>query len=270
MADNTDSTNTGANTPKTSIASHLIPMGGLTKQPGIQIKSIAFEGDYDELETFANACIVGRKVPSFTGSTPADWPKKGIVSAAEVMRLKGHRGRLTLSYTTLETCEVWGLEMMEVQKPIKTWMAGAEASKKPDLNLLANWETQANNPALQAEYNAYKYNGTALEGNTLELAKMIREEGIEHYVVYTPVITCTTRLNEIPNDIGADNGKITTPTSGDDNVTITNLTGTASQWLKTGDRLTGAIDGTYTRVQQWTGADKWNTNLYETKATTQS
>lgn len=270
MADNTDSTNTGANTPKTSIASHLIPMGGLTKQPGIQIKSIALEGDYDELEGFAKSCIVGRAVPSFTGSTTEGWPEEGIVSAAEVMRLKGHRGRLTLSYTTLETCEVWGLEMMEIQKPIKTWMAGAEKkADRPDLNLLANWETQANNPALQAEYNAYKYNGTALTGNTLLLAQMIREEGIEHYVVYTPVITCTTRLNEIPSDIGADNGKITTPTS-NEGVTISGLIGTATAWLKTGDRLTGAIDGTYTRVQQWTGADKWNTNLYEAKATTQS
>ena len=258
-----DTTNT-----KSSIALHPIASGSLTKQPGIQIKTLAWDGPYEELEGFVKSCIVGRTVPALSGSAPEGWPSEGIVSAAEVVRLKGLRGRMSLTYTTLETCEVWGLEMMEIQKPIKTWMAGAEASQKPDLNLLANWESQANNPALQAEYNAYKYNGTALEGNTLELAKMIREEGIEHYVVYTPVITCTTRLNEIPDDIGADNGKITTPTSGD--ATITGLTGTATAWLKTGDRLTGAIDGTYTRVQQWTGADKWNANLYETKATTKS
>ena len=259
-----DTTNTTS-----SIVTHPIASGSLTKQPGIQIKTLVWDGPYEELEGFVTSCIVGRKVPTLTGSSPEGWPSEGIVSAAEVVRLKGLRGRMSLTYTTLETCEVWGLEMMEIQKPIKTWMAGAEASKKPDLNLLANWEAQANNPALQAEYNAYKYNGTALEGNTLELAKMIREEGIEHYVVYTPVITCTTRLNEIPSGIGADNGKIATPTS-NEGVTISGLTGTASQWLKTGDRLTGAIDGTYTRVQQWTGADKWNTNLYETKATTQS
>lgn len=259
-----DTTNTTS-----TIASHPIASGSLTKQPGIQIKTLVWDGSYEDLEDFVKSCIVGRKVPTLTGSSPAGWPSDGIVSAAEVVRLKGLRGRMSLTYTTLETCEVWGLEMMEIQKPIKTWMAGAEASKKPDLTLLANWEAQANNPALQAEYNAYKYNGTALEGNTLELAKMIREEGIEHYVVYTPVITCTTRLNEIPSGIGADNGKIATPISSE-GVTISGLTGTASQWLKTGDRLTGAIDGTYTRVQQWTGADKWNAKLYETKATTQS
>ena len=262
MADS-DTTNTTS-----SIAMHPIASGSLTKQPGIQIKTLVWDGPYEELEGFVESCIVGRKVPALTGSSPEGWPSGGIVSAAEVVRLKGLRGRMSLTYTTLETCEVWGLEMMEIQKPIKTWMAGAEASQKPDLNLLANWESQANNPALQAEYNAYKYNGTALTGNTLKLANMIREEGIEHYVVYTPVITCTTRLNEIPEDIGADNGKIITPTS--DDAVITGLTGTATAWLKTGDRLTGAIDGTYTRVQQWTGADKWNTNLYETKATTQS
>lgn len=265
MADS-DTTNTTS-----SIAMHPIASGSLTKQPGIQIKTLAWDGPYETLEGFVESCIVGRKVPTLTGSAPEGWPSEGIVSAAEVVRLKGLRGRMSLTYTTLETCEVWGLEMMEIQKPIKTWMAGAEKKDdRPDLNLLANWESQANNPALQAEYNAYKYNGTALTGNTLKLAQMIREEGIEHYVVYTPVITCTTRLNEIPSGIGADNGKITTPTSDDANVTIDNLTNTASQWLKTGDRLTGAIDGTYTRVQQWTGADKWNTNLYETKATTQS
>lgn len=264
MADS-DTTNTTS-----SIVTHPIASGSLTKQPGIQIKTLVWDGPYETLEKLVESCIVGRKVPALTGSTPEEWPPDGIVSAAEVVRLKGLRGRMSLTYTTLETCEVWGLEMMEIQKPIKTWMAGAEASKKPDLNLLANWEAQANNPALQAEYNAYKYNGAALEGNTLELAKMIREEGIEHYVVYTPVITCTTRLNEIPSGIGADNGKITTPTSGDENADISGLIGTATAWLKTGDRLTGAIDGTYTRVQQWTGADKWNTNLYETKAPAQS
>lgn len=256
---------------QTTIKTHRIPSGGITKQPGIQIHTILYEGDYQELEKIAKDCVVGRKVPSFTGSTPDEWPTSespiNIVAAAELSRLKGCRGRLSLTYTTLETCEVWGLEMVEIQKPIKTWMADASDGEKPDLNLLANWEAQATNQALQTEYNAYKYNGQELTGNTLTLAKMIREDGVEYYVIYTPIITLTERLNEIPNDIGAATGQIGAPTSGE-GVDISKLTGRATQWLKTADRLTGALDGTYTRVQQWTGADVWNPNLY--KATKES
>ncbi len=242
--------------------SHETPQEGLTKQPGLVVRRKTWVGDYEKLETFAKTLYVGRKAEGSSTANISDVPE-GFVASVELTRLNGKRGAFTLSTSLYESIDVWGLEMTELQKPIKTWKRNAPDGEKPDLTLLSNWEGQAGNPAFEQDYNAYKYRGQALTGNTLELAKMIREEGIEAYVVYTPIITCTSRLNELPDDIGQNIGTIGAPTAAD-GTDISNLIKAAKQWLKTADRIEGALDGTYTRVQQWTGADKWNEKLYET------
>lgn len=230
----------------------------LSKQPGITSRSVAFVGDYEELSQKAAAWKVGVTNNETVGSTFEGFPI-GYVSAVELQALKGGRGRLIISTAQQDNVAVWGLEMAEIQKPIRTWKANAEKeSDRPDLALLANWESQAGKQGLEGEYNAYKYNGKVLEGNTLTLAKMIREEGIDHYAVYTPIITLTTRHNGLPSGVGSNIGKIETPADAPEG-----LSGIATEWLKTADRIQGSIDGVYTRIQQWTGADKWNTNLYE-------
>lgn len=242
--------------------SHQTPQEGLTKQPGLVVHRKTWVGDYNALKAYAENLHVGRKTEGGSSANISDVPE-GFVASVELTRLNGDRGAFTLSTTLYESIDVWGLEMTELQKPIKTWKRNAPDGEKPDLTLLSNWEGQAGNPAFEKDYNAYKYRGQALTGNTLELAKMIREEGIEAYVVYTPIITCTSRLNELPGDIGKSIGKIGAPTAAD-GTDISKLTAAAKEWLKTADRIEGALDGTYTRVQQWTGADKWNPNLYET------
>lgn len=242
--------------------SHQTPQEGLAKQPGLVVHRKTWVGDYEKLKTYAESLHVGRELKGSSSANISDVPE-GFVASVELTRLNGDRGALTLSATLYESIDVWGLEMTELQKPIKTWKRNAPDGEKPDLTLLSNWEGQAGNQAFEKDYNAYKYRGQALSGNTLELAKMIREEGIEAYVVYTPIITCTSRLNGLPGDIGESIGKIGAPTAAD-GTDISKLTAAAKEWLKTADRIEGALDGTYTRVQQWTGADKWNPNLYET------
>lgn len=241
--------------------SHETPQEGLTKQPGLVVHRKTWVGDYKALETYAKGLNVGRKPEGGSSADIKDVPE-GFVASVELTRLNGKRGAFTLSTSLYESIDVWGLEMTELQKPIKTWKRNAPDGEKPDLTLLSNWEGQAGNPAFEQDYNAYKYRGQSLTGVTLTLAKMIREEGISHYVVYTPIITCSSRLNELPSDIGKNIGKIGTPTAAD-GTDISKLTAAATQWLKTADRIQGALDGTYTRIQQWTGADKWNPNLYE-------
>lgn len=229
----------------------------LSKQPGITSRSVAFIGDYDELAATAANWQVG--ITTAANNTGFVGFPDGYVSAVELQALKGGRGRLIISTAQQDNVAVWGLEMAEIQKPIRTWKANEEKeADRPDLALLANWESQAGKQGLESEYNAYKYNGTGLSGNTLILAKMIREEGIDHYAVYTPIITLTTRHNGLPSGVGSNIGKIETPTDAP-----SDLTAIATEWLKTADRIQGSIDGVYTRIQQWTGADKWNTNLYE-------
>ena len=241
---------------------HQSREAGASLQPGLRLKTTVFEGDYEELSTYAKALIVGRKANSTSSSSMTGLDSEYYVAGLQLSRTHGKRGRMAVQLAQQQGTEVWGLEMAELQKPIKTWKADAEGDQKPDLNLLSNWEMQASDASRKADYQAYRVNGEDLTGNTLILAKMIREEGIDHYVVYSPVLTCTTRLNALPDDIGKGIGAIATPTSSEDNSAMGTLTNLAKSWLKTTDRIQGAIDGTYTRVQQWTGADKWNANLY--------
>lgn len=263
MADDTPAT---PDTPaeSTTPATHQECNRSLSKQPGITSRSVAFVGDYDELAATAASWQVG--ITTAANNTGFVGFPAGYVSAVELQALKGGRGRLIISTAEQDDVAVWGLEMAEIQKPIRTWKANAEnKADRPDLALLANWESQAGKQGLESEYNAYKYNGKVLEGNTLTLAKMIREEGIDHYAVYTPIITLTTRHNGLPSGVGSNIGKIETPADAPEG-----LTSIATEWLKTADRIQGSIDGVYTRIQQWTGADKWNTNLYEKVKATDS
>lgn len=247
--------------------SHLDTPRSLSKQPGLTLISRSWVGDYDSLEAFAKTLTVGREIQTNSSSgINADDIPEGFLASAELTALNGKRGRLTLTIAKHQDgVEVWGLEPAEIQKPIRTWKADAEnTSDRPDLALLDNWAAQAGNQALAEDYNNYRWNGQELSGNTRALAEMIRQ-GIESYLVYTPVVTCVTRLNEIPDDIGEDLGKICVPKSKDSDMkdAVTKLAALAEDWLKTADRIQGALDGTFTRTQQWTGADKWNENLYE-------
>ena len=248
----------------TTLETHQECNRSLSKQPGITSRSVAFIGDYDELAATAASWQVG--ITTAANNTGLVGFPAGYVSAVELQALKGGRGRLIISTAQQDDVAVWGLEMAEIQKPIRTWKANAEnEADRPDLALLANWESQAGKQGLEGEYNAYKYNGKVLEGNTLTLAKMIREEGIDHYAVYTPIITLTTRHNGLPSGVGSNIGKIETPADAPEG-----LSGIATEWLKTADRIQGSIDGVYTRIQQWTGADKWNEKLYEKVKATDS
>lgn len=247
--------------------SHLDTPRSLSKQPGLTLITRTWVGDYDRFEAFAKTLTVGREVETFSSiDISTDDIPDGFLAAAELTSLNGKRGRLSLTIAKhQENVEVWGLEPAEIQKPIRTWMADAQnTADRPDLTLLDNWAAQAGNQALADDYHNYRWNGQELSGNTKKLAEMIRQ-GIESYLVYTPVVTCVTRLNEIPDDIGEDLGKICVPKSKDSDMkdAVTKLAALAEDWLKTADRIQGALDGTFTRTQQWTGADKWNENLYE-------
>lgn len=92
---------------------------------------------------------------------------------------------------------------------------------------------------------------------------------MEYFSVYTPVLTRTSVVTDLSKISLGGVGKIGKPTSSGSaagNLDLSTLTGLAKDWLKTADRLQGAIDGTFQRVEQWTGADKWDPDLYETES----
>ena len=247
---------------------HLDTPRGLSKQPGLTLTTRTWVGDYDALEAYAANLTVGRKVSGTSTSGVTDVPD-GFLASAELAALNGKRGRLSLTIAKhQDNVEVWGLEPAEIQKPIRTWKAN-DPDDPPDLSALARWERLKDLEGGWEAYLAFQTDAgpatssNTLEGNTLTLAQMILK-GIEGYLVYTPVVTCVTRLNEIPDDIGAALGMVGAPTSNDPNMdgAVEKLAKLAKKWLKTADRIQGTLDGTYTRTQQWTGADDWDANLY--------
>ncbi len=243
------------------------PQISITKQPGLKVTTTIARGDWDSMKNYAENTKIG-----FGGnsSTYPDTTGNGKVSSVQVVRTPGGMADYTVSVTERETVAVWNVDFMEIQKPIRTWHADKTGSDKPDLAKLRAWERLGESENGWSEYEKYVYDtntGATLTVPTLTLAKMIREEGVETYSIYTPVLTRVTQLTAVPTDIGGDTGKIVTPTASTDDIIggdqIATLTKLASEWLKTGDTLQGAMDGTFQRTETWIGADKWNENLYD-------
>lgn len=191
------------------------------------------------------------------------------VESSELVRAKGGMGLLTItcrrkaggssgnpSGNIDET--VYEIEMAQLEKPLLSkpgWDGYAEQ--------IEAW--RGSGPAMRA---AYKY--TDAEGDEAELlgpartiAKLLMK-GVESYLVFAPVVRVTRRSNEEPMDtsefrkIGKDCGKRCSPPS--DPLSLVDGTW---DWLKTADRCQEVAGGSFERVEEWTGADEWDQDLYE-------
>ena len=113
------------------------------------------------------------------------------------------------------------------------------------------WRSEAD-AKLRSEY---KYTDGAatinLVGSSLKAARLILK-GVESFLTFAPVISRTSTYKSRPTP--ADYGKICTPP-----------TTVPGSWvyLKTADRIVQQTDKTYQRTEQWTGAEEWSTDLYE-------
>lgn len=274
-----------ANNPdkQPNIAPKEQPHASIVKQPGLKVTTQTLRGAWDTLSTAAKAAKVGMSFNSTSNPGGfSDDMEKGRISTVQCVRLPGQLADYTVSVTERENVTIWGLDFMEIQKPIRTWHADKEGEEKPNLGDLRAWERLGESESTWKEYEDYVYDlgdGTSsnpkktLTGATLTLAKMIREEGIETYAVYTPIVSKTSIISELEKltGVGDNIGKVCAiDTSGGDpmgGLAIGDLiAGLNKQWLKTADRLQGAMDGTFQRIETWTGADKWNPNLYESGA----
>lgn len=192
-------------------------------------------------------------------------------ASASTRRKPGGLGICRIVYQALFNAVTTGLEISEVSKPIKSWKAD-DASDAPDLGKIQQWEEQKDEN--YAAYAAYKYDGTnVMTGNTLKLAQMIFK-GIESYSEYVPVITMTTTYysGAFPADaksVGEELGKEVSPVVpsgctivGGGNPSAVLPTQLKPKWVGTGDRATTNNDGTMHRVQQWSGFDHVEEDLY--------
>ena len=267
MADDTTQDSTQGTTPSTPTNPNLSPTyqpnTTIAKQPGLTVRTSYVRGGWKDLKEYAESAKVGLPPPVRTAWT-GDFGT-GNVTTLNLQRDAGDLATLAISVAEKDDTETWLLEWQEISKDIRTWPG--KTDEKPDLAALRLWEALASSDP--TSYNAYIYNtqdGSKLTGNTLLLAQMIREQGIESYLVFTPTITKISTLTEL-GDFSSNVGKIDTPTSASSDsvvgsIEVSKFTALAKQWLKTADRIQTALDGTIQRTEVWTGADVWNANLY--------
>ena len=198
-------------------------------------------------------------------------PKKGStfegvkVVSAELTPAKG--GMAMLTVTGLDDTAsrgtggdeggdvVYEVEMAQIEKPLICFPLF-----KPYAGQIQAWRYGP--PELRA---ALKYDEgagpQALAGNALKAAQLI-QRGIESYLVFAPVARKTTHSSK-PSEkafgkIGGRCGKIGSPPG-----KLANMVAGSWKWLKTADRAEETSGGGSQRVEEWTGADEWEEDLYK-------
>lgn len=251
---------------------HLNDRQSVVAIPGCRRITQIIEGPYDAVKTAFDAKKVG-VVESHTTGTGTDATTTYYwIAATAFERRPGNRARMTMTRTETDKVDFWALEYQEVIKPITTWKQNdSVTANRPDLAKIKQWqELKATSPSDYALYH-YDTAGSELAGNTLLLAKMIYPGGISSYTIHTPIVTRTSIYAQYPDDVGSDidmqiqpasvTGWAAAGTAESGNVP-TSLANLAQAWLKTSDSIAPNADGTFSRREQWLGADSFNVNLY--------
>lgn len=250
-----------------------------------------WEGDEAAIVAKFLATKIGEVVPEgetaylhlSAGGSPTSGEPWAEARVAEVSapRRQGKVWTMQVTVTQLRYLTIWTLDFADVDKPIRTWHAGT--TNGPDLAMLSKWEL-AGEKQDWTNYDDYKtVDGTSLTGETLDLAKMIREDGIESYTIHTPVATCQITyptfpdgagglldcwLPELPAPVGGwpDMGGYTESAVRDQIDGLkSGFGGSAGEdgvWLCTADPVHPNADGTFTRSTQFTLVSSVNENLY--------
>lgn len=144
------------------------------------------------------------------------------------------------------------IEWLRIEKPLGTHPMFAELTPTQWGQIKA-WEAgEVNHPD---RYGQFQYqtggsgNWTALTGLALKYAEKILR-GVTGYMVFTPIVRWTHYFSSRPNTGRC--GKRSSPANAP----------AGYEWLKTADRAIRQ-EGQWTRVQEWTGADEWDKDLYE-------
>ena len=244
----------------------------ISKQADLKTTTVIYRGDWKELADIGKSLKVGttgKNNSSSAGNLIQGFNADNeYIAGVVATRQQGGLGTLQVTFSARDEIETWNLDFLEIQKPIINWHFGLENG--PDLQQLRKWQRLE---TVDGAWDAYSNfltevgdESSKLTGDTLKLADKIIK-GVEYFSVYTPVLTRTSVVTDLESLTLGGVGKIGEPAAGDTaagNVELSTLTALAKEWLKTADRLQGAVDGTFQRVEQWTGADKWDEDLYET------
>lgn len=237
---------------------------------------VTYSGQWDAICEFAAACMVGSyelgdvesNLPDGGSETSGNEFASPYFSAVTCKRRQGGIGLLQVTLSQLRNRCSFGIDWVEVSKPIQTWHADAGTSA-PNLDQIRRWEQQKDsNPAL---YAAFKIGTETLEGDTLRLAEFIYK-GIESYPRYAPAVTITLKIKD-PNRAGdySKIGTVGTPEApfgwndvgGNAIDEMIGIFGGQYQWLLVKSVLSPNSDGSFTWNICWQGADSIDGYLYE-------
>lgn len=224
--------------------------------------TVNYKGDYADLKTYADGLTIGAS-PLATGSS-------FVLSAADLVRIVGspNLGTLRLTYTANGSSAssqgaadiirtAWRMTNTQTEVSILRY-CGQSVGANANRQRIEAW-MQEPDAGLRAAFEFRSFSGAIIQltANDLLLAKKI-SAGIESVTRHYPTIQKETILTRgTIAGIGANLDHIDTPTGAP-----SGMTSAAAAWMKIGDDLDVAEDGTQTRTESWVGAASFDANLY--------
>lgn len=230
---------------------HLHHTTGRVVASDTTTRTIVKQGRYADLKN-----TVPAKGSTYEGLT---------VVLAELSPSRGGMAKLTVTGTDSSASRYSGeneapgidyeVEMAQIEKPIC-----CHPKFKAYADQIAMWRD--GDPALRAalKYEDANHDIQSLNGHAVDVAKLILK-GVESYLVFAPVARKTTN-SEKPavkafGAVGAKCGRIGTPPG-----KLASMVAGSWKWLKTADRAVETSGGGSQRIEEWTGADEWDEDLY--------
>ncbi len=224
------------------VGSRMTELGGQTT---VKVRGLA-----GSTQAVAMAAVPSTHYVISRRTTPG---KGGLEECVVVFRRKAQgAGGSGSSGTGLLSC-TFEVEMAQLEKPLLAHPDFAGYAE-----VVGKWMNSP--PEIK---NANKYvsgvdaNGAAttedVTGEALTKILPKIRKGVESYLDFAPVVVKTSILEDRPN-VGQDIGKRCDP----DVKPAGNWA-----WLKTGDRAVQSQDGSWQRVETWTGSREWDTDIYK-------
>lgn len=249
--------------------------------PDRTVENVTYTGGLDEIMAELEELDVGRYENAYHTKLVQDGGGHApVCTAARVTRAPGGLCSVTATNVRIKCIFIGTVDFAEISKPIKSWRSDIEdETERPNLAAIESWELFKEHGD-EESYASYKCDVTLADGthaenlsdineNTLKLAKLMREKGVESYTIHTPVVTMQMVYTEFPPGVGSmldmyytgEIPQIDGYVSADAGF-IESVSSLKNKWLCTADRCNHNADGTNTRVIQFTGADDINPDLY--------
>lgn len=143
------------------------------------------------------------------------------------------------------------VEMAQLEKPLLS-----KSDFQGYAREIEKWRGAPANVRAEKAYLSDDGKKVTLTGHAAKAAELMMR-GVECYLMFAPVISVKTILEDPPAGVGGNCGKIDTPPN-----KATKMIAGSWKWLKTADTVALNNDGSWTRSEQWTGADSWEEALY--------